>query len=92
MREYIDREVLLKSIEEHNTLDEWLVSQYNADWIYSFIETAPAADVEEVRHGEWNRINQETTGLPWKCRCSECGCPQDFEHNFCPNCGATMKG
>ena len=48
MAEYIEREELLKFIEETNTDDEWIVNQYNADWIYSFIESQPTADVVEV--------------------------------------------
>ena len=43
-----------------------------------------------VRHGHWNTINQITTGLPWKYRCSDCGCPQEYTHNYFPNCGARM--
>lgn len=42
---YIDRKRLLNFIEENNDKNDWLVSQYNADWIYSFIESAPAVDV-----------------------------------------------
>ena len=45
---YIDREKMLKYLEENNTDDEWIVGQYNADWIYSFIESQPTADVVEV--------------------------------------------
>ena len=48
MAEYIDREKMLKHLEENNTADEWIVGQYNADWIYSFIESQPTADVVEV--------------------------------------------
>lgn len=48
MAEYIDKEKLLKHLEETNTSDEWIVNQYNADWIYSFIESQPCADVVEV--------------------------------------------
>ena len=55
----------------------------------------PAADVVEVRHGEWvNKI-----GL---YECSACGktCPYDvqadvisyWECRYCPNCGAKMDG
>lgn len=54
------------------------------------IDTQPTADVRENVHGEW--IADELTG--WLC--SNCG-----EHivlnvkmhgNYCPNCGADMKG
>ena len=50
----------------------------------------PSADVAPVRYGHWNTINLITTGLPWKYRCSDCGCPQEYAHNYCPNCGAKM--
>ena len=48
MAEYIDKQKLLKYLEETNTADEWIANQYNADWIYSFIESQPTADVAEV--------------------------------------------
>ena len=47
-------------------------------------------DVSPVQHGHWNAINQIATGLPWKYRCNDCGCPQEYTHNYCPNCGARM--
>jgi hypothetical protein len=57
-----------------------------------WIVEAPTVDAVEVVHGRWNEINQIATGLPWKYRCNECGCPQDYKHNYCPNCGAKMDG
>ncbi len=26
------------------------------------------------------------------CRCSNCGCKSTKEYNFCPHCGADMRG
>ena len=45
--------------------------------------------VEKVWRGEWNNINPAVLkpGVSWVCRCAKCGCPQDYKHNFCPNCG-----
>ena len=57
-----------------------------------WLNEAPIVDAVEVVHGRWNEINQMATGLPWKYRCNECGCPQDYKHNYCPNCGAKMDG
>ncbi len=48
--------------------------------------------VEKVWRGEWNNINPAVLkpGVSWVCRCTKCGCPQDYKHNFCPHCGAPM--
>ena len=64
------------------------------EWAYALtiIDQAPTADVSPVVHGRWNEINQIATGLPWKYRCNDCGCPQEYKHNYCPNCGAKMDG
>lgn len=58
------------------------------------ISQTPSADVAPVRHGRWNDINPAVLkpSVNWVCRCSECGCPQDYKHNYCPNCGARMDG
>lgn len=47
-KEYIERGALLKRFAELHDGGNWLLNDYNADWIHSFIETAPAADVVEV--------------------------------------------
>lgn len=98
MAEYIDKEKLLKYLEETNTSDEWIVNQYNADWIYSFIESQPTADVVEVRRGYW--IDKPTGRY---CHigsyCSVCeeksgigGIESNRHKLYCPNCGAKMEG
>ena len=56
----------------------------------------PAADVSEVRHGEWVHTDK---AFSWRSKdeCSECGYHQkdrinlDF-YKYCPNCGAKMDG
>ena len=69
MAEYIDREKMLKYLEENNTDDKWIVCQYNADWIYSFIENQPTADVEEKRDcKKCIHLDKHATEYP----CSHC--------------------
>ena len=48
--------------------------------------------VEKVWRGEWNDIKPGVLkpNISWVCRCAKCGCPQDYKHNFCPNCGAAQ--
>ena len=69
----------------------------------SKLKEAPAADVVEVRHGEW--VKDRAT---IKCSCCGFGMFQDgyffmdgecfstnndkYTPNYCPNCGAKMDG
>lgn len=55
------------------------------------IDNAPTLDLAPVVHGEWKNCGQ-LSKTTWLHRCSLCGCPQDYNHNYCPNCGAKMDG
>ena len=51
------------------------------------INETPSADVAEVRHGKWE--------LAWSSnvyKCSLCKFKYRYIDNFCPNCGADMRG
>ena len=57
----------------------------------------PAADVVEVRHGEWvfKFYCGNMSGYDYGMRCSVCGKPtyRQFAEKmppYCPNCGASM--
>lgn len=41
---------------------------------------------DEKRGGHWFDVGSLS------CRCSECGCKNSKESNYCPECGAYMKG
>jgi hypothetical protein len=85
MAEYIDREKMLKYLEENNTADEWIVGQYNADWIYSFIESQPTADVVEVvrckdcdvPHNKWTGCPHLNGLIPPPNHYCACGTPKE---------------
>lgn len=60
------------------------------------IKSAPAVDVQEVKHGKWKlRYEDWRKQIPGD-ECSACG----FQHygacishyHYCPNCGAKMDG
>lgn len=59
------------------------------------IDNAPT--VEQRPHGKWIG-KEEYDDYPYKtvCECSECGKMITVSHNdfpnFCPNCGADMRG
>lgn len=46
-----------------------------------------AADVQPVKRGHWIETDY---GMFYEC--SECGNVQEFERNFCYECGADMRG
>ena len=102
MSDYIDREELIKHIKD---LPTWwadgsaLCAYYLTKAIIS-IEEAPAADVQEIKHGEWIKMyNNPDDGNYY---CSECHhsidiatgreTPIDREFFYCLHCGAKMDG
>ena len=81
MKEYIEREAVLKKAVEVSGCFSEMVSAWD-------IAHEPAADVAEVRHGRWI----ENTF----CSCCG-GFGEDDKgniiqsfYNYCPNCGARM--
>lgn len=96
MAEYINKDKLLESIE-HSVVftvrpDEPSAELRGANKVIDRVRSAPAADVEEVRHGRWIAV---TFG---DMRCSLCGEVYGVcggllgDYNYCPNCGARMDG
>ncbi len=67
-------------------------SRMGAEGAMYELELVPAADVEEVRHGEWV-LHKDGSGT-----CSHCKTRQkniwDFDNmqNYCGHCGAKMDG
>lgn len=88
MAEYIEREALIKAIEN----DCLELVYYTKEDAIQCVKAIPAADVAEVRHGRW-----EKHGSKWEC--TNCkvlmnldGTPQENSIYYCPNCGAYMMG
>lgn len=83
MVEYIEREVSIvracKAIQD----------DFIAFDVKEAIKAIPAADVREVVHGKWTRINYQPCGHDYQC--SECYDLNDRASNYCPNCGAKME-
>lgn len=95
MDEYIKREALLKS-------KDWLALQeFDKARAKVIILGQPAADVVEVRHGEWKCTTRAPKrvdgyyhwGAPLETIfvCSECGRAEKNKEPYC-NCGAKMDG
>lgn len=75
MDDYISREAALEQFKQLHGSENDLVNIYNADWIVSFIESLPSADVRPLVRGEWKNAHPSSPmhdggGRPY---CSACG-------------------
>lgn len=102
MDEYIERGAVIKEIANVKMSDvvpnwyepaikEALCKQGQA--IKKIIKDQPTADVVEVRHGKWKYNWGQAYGEPLFF-CSLCvdGGSNNGHDNYCPNCGADMRG
>lgn len=62
--------------------------------VFEYIDYMLTADVEEVRHGKWERCGRLEGKTVLKCSVCGQGITSMFapEYHFCPNCGAKMDG
>lgn len=84
----------------HITPSDVEAESYKRGWndaIDSIIDNAPTIEPEREK-GKWiPQDHNKTTGYAttlvyYYSKCSECGHTGDFSMNFCPNCGADMRG
>ena len=99
MIEYIKKEAIEKFIEKGlNNPDKVKAFGFDAVEILAEIQYMPAADVVQLRHGEWKQDE-------YTIRCSLCGFGMfplyafqdgevahgEFIPHYCPMCGAQMN-
>ena len=104
MKEYIEREALMRQIKEIHCADcnSYHGVRCRACWVddtFGYIESEPAAEVAPVRHARWDDSGRYTfPGGGTAVRCTECGCALTVSEyhlnnwNYCPVCGAKMDG
>lgn len=90
MARYIDAEKLKCSIDsETDSIFDWDMTieelYYN---LCKLVDDEPTADVQEVKHGEWE--NQEPGYRVADFMCSVCHSESDKLFDYCPDCGARM--
>lgn len=92
MNKYINIEVA-KEYLRHDSFDNPYFRSQACRQAMDVLDTVPAADVVEVRHGRW--INERWEGLSsFSAECSLCGkrTLAYFHYFYYPNCGAKMDG
>ena len=99
MSDLIRRQDALDAIQKRADI---VNSVYSAFWegliiAYSLVQEIPSAEPERKK-GEWIEQDDGWDGIYYEC--SECreaftlmdGTPTDNLYNFCPHCGADMRG
>ena len=84
MEEYVAKSILKKELNIAN-LHAGII-----DALQNIVDEIPAADVEEVKHGEWIVIkyqNDIDSCLYEKYKCSVCGAIEYRKYKYC-HCGA----
>ena len=87
MPEYIERESLLEIAKKHQG------NPFGAPLIIKAIEQAPAVDVTEVKHGDWDEGKSIAGYLNIRCSvCNNVFLEQKPNWGYCPACGAKLGG
>lgn len=97
MDDYIKRKDALKwividggaSCSEYSDCEYKDTDKACSDCLYADVNKIPAADVRKNVRGEWKQIGN---GDFYKCSICSCGAQYGHYANFCPNCGAEMRG
>ena len=96
MPRYIDIGDTVKTFKKLHGEESTLLNCYNADWIVSFLESQPTADMVEVRHGHWIDEIRPMYGqiyAKWSV-CELCSGVwlSNMPYKYCPHCGAKIDG
>ena len=104
MAEYIEREALMRRIKEIHCAecDSYHGVRCRACWVddtLDYIDSEPAADVAPVVHGRWIHSRYDDCSEQFELvKCSQCNHEAYAMAlyvrggNYCPNCGAKMRG
>lgn len=90
MAEYIEKETLMKRLNDFN---EWCKDGRLQGTVFAIdvIKDIPAADVQPVKRGRWEYIrNVKLSGTIKLCECSICHNKIFGGLSYCGNCGARM--
>ena len=95
MARYIDAEELCRRLNEcwhTNDIDKGRLIQSVIDRVITpIVVGTPTADVEEVKHGEFEaNLIKPWNGVVVNWKCSVCEGISSENINYCPHCGAKM--
>lgn len=79
MTDYIDKNKLKDALRN--------LYRYESFPIADIEQLIDSMDIEFVKHGHWE-WDGYVYDMPWQC--SECRCFNEYDSNYCPECGAKM--
>ena len=83
MPRYIDADEFVKRVIQYPRQSTKTIGLALAD--------TPTADVQEVKHGKWEKMWHSYFKQELPC-CSVCGHFSAMRWKYCPECGADMRG
>ena len=89
MSDLIDRQAAIQAVMDLPDCPNGFSDTYDKARIIGLLEDLPCVELSERKKGKWMPFDN-----PWY-ECSECGAVREnksFMENFCPNCGADMRG
>ena len=95
MDDLISRQAAIDFVGSMNMCDEISNEAYKK--LISYLDDLPSAQPER-KTGKWlpqdhnKRTGYVTTTVYYYPKCSECGHTGNYGMNYCPNCGADMRG
>ena len=88
---YIEQEKVLE-IAKDEYYSDFHKSMADLTSLRELLEDTPAADVVEVRHGQWQKHYKSGTTVSDGFVSSCCDMWNERETPYCPHCGAKMDG
>lgn len=85
-KEYIERGALIDKMSKLKT--GGIFTEVFKKVVLEIISNQPTADVQEVRHGKWRKV--QNYALCTCCKHEVNWCNDDYLSPYCPNCGAKM--
>ena len=83
-------EAIKRITAEYNKREAYTTGGLKLAWIEQAISGTPTVDAVPVVHGKWERLHM-WTGFE-TLYCSECNYETTLASNYCPFCGADMRG
>ena len=79
--DYIDRKAVIEMLENAQLIPNGEYFGYCTEDID--IGKIPSVHFSSISHAQWFPIKADVLlpNVKWTCRCSNCGCPQDFKHS-----------